>query len=187
MDEQEMILAEMRALEEARMGGFATTSERNKAIAEAYVKGENAPTLAKRFAISRQRIWQILEVQGVEAHYKLRPKADEILEYIVASQAINLEQVARGVGMPAHSIRTRLRGHPRWPEVRDMMRTWRKAKTRSALRELVMQNYHKLVASLGRPAKLPEMASVGIHTQTLYRLYGDKYVSKFREDVGEVS
>lgn len=187
MEEYERILAEMAARKEARMGGFATTQERNRAIAEAYVKGETAPEIAKRFAVSRQRIWQILERQGIEAHYKLRPKADEILEYIVASQATNLEEVARGVEMPAHSIRTRLRGHPQWPGIRSQMREWRKAKTRTALRKSVMENYHKLKESLGRPAKLPEMATVGIYTQTLFRLYGAKYVTKFREDVGEVS
>jgi hypothetical protein len=191
MEEHERIMAEFQAqreeLRKAQLGGFATTEERNREIAAAYAMGENAPALAKRFAVSRQRIWQILEKQGVQAHYKLRPKADEILEYIAGEQATNLEQVAAAIRMPAHSIRTRLHGHPRWPDIRESMRVWRKEKNRRGLRGLVMQNYHKLKESLGRPASIKEMASVGIFTNTLYRLYGSKYVSKFREDVGEVS
>lgn len=187
MEEHERILAELKATEAARMGGFATTAERNAAMAAEYRAGTNSVELAKKFAISRQRVWQILQRQNVEAHHRSRMSADEILDIIVAEQLGTLRSVGERVGMRPHNVRSRIRHHPRWPAIREQMRPWRRERTRQGLRKWAMETYRNLVQSLGRPASLEEMHGVSIFKQTLFRIYGTNYVRKFREDIGEVS
>lgn len=187
MDEYEAMLATQRELAEARMGGFATTADRNAHIVQAYGEGLNSGQLAKQYRVSRQRVWQILKRAGVVSHTKRIPDADSLTALILDQKLGSITELAKVTGHSSHRLRARLNQSPAWPEVRQQMRTFRMATSRVLLRERLMNTYRGLVAELGRPATIAEMTGRGIFTAALYRVYGANYISKFRTDAGEVS
>lgn len=187
MQEYEQIMEEARALRDARLGGFASTAERNDAIAAEYLTGSLSPEIAKRYRISRQRVWQILKTRGIKPAYKTMASGDAIIDFIVENALPTIEAAAAAMNTTANRIRARVSRCPRWIDTRRQMREWRMDGRKVALRNRVLEDYRKLKAELGRPATIQEMGSAKIFTTTLYRIYGSNYVSKFRGEVGEVS
>jgi hypothetical protein len=187
MLEHEQILEAIKAKQTARMGGFATTKERNAAIAEEYEKGSLSPAIAAKYAISRQRVWQILKARGVEPKFKTVASGEEIIRAIEENQLLSIELVAAYFSTTPNRIRDRVSRHSAWPDVRRKMREWRKESRRVVSRAMVILEYRALAERLGRPASIKEMVEAKIFTATLSRIYGNNYVKKFREDVGEVS
>lgn len=171
----------LKVTEAKRLGGYATTAERNEAIAQAYRDGAISPEIAARFGITRQRVWQILKRRGVAAHYRMAPSAEALLELIEASHMTRLQDVSDATGMSVANLRTRLKKHPRWPEVRQQMMRWRATQREIATHRRVVTTYRSLERELGHIPSLKEMSKAGIHTTTLSRIYGTSYVRKFRE------
>lgn len=186
MDEFEAMLRKQEELASARLGGFATTAERNASIVDEYKAGANSNQIAKKYAISRQRVWQILKQRDVVPHSKLAPDAETIFAVAQSDCIGTIRGLATRMNVTMSVVRSRLRRSERWPEMRKELSTLRLEASRRVLRERTLNTYRAFVATLGRPASIKEMAQCRIYATTLQRLYGAKYVSKFREDVGEV-
>lgn len=190
MDEEillyEAMLQEQEAIAKARMGGFATTADRNAAIVASYNGGMNSGQLSRQYRVSRQRIWQILGRAGVVSHTKRTPDHATLSALVTEHRVGSLADLSRLVGCTPSRVRGSLRRHPAWDAVRREMRAHRVAKAQEVLRGSVAETYRGLVATLGRPATIDEMIAHGIFTATLFRLYGNNYIRKFREEMGEV-
>lgn len=187
MDEYEAMLREQEEIAKARMGGFATTTDRNAAIVASYNGGMNSGQLSRQYRLSRQRIWQILKRAGTASHTKRTPDPATLAALIVEQQVGTLGELSAVTGHTTSRLRSSLRRHPDWTAIRGQMRQHRIAKSRHLLRGAVEIAYRNLCAELGRPATIPEMKAHGIFTTTLFRLYGHNYIRKFREAMGEVS
>lgn len=187
MDEYEAMLQAQRELAATRMGGFETTADRNSHIAQQYLSGLNSRQIADQLRVSRQRVWQILKRAGVQSHAKRLPGAEALVALVRDGRYGSIPELAKATGHSPSRLRTRLNKHPEWPEVRQQMRQFRQDSSKSILRERMINTYRALAAELGRPASIAEMTARGIFTAALYRVYGTNYITKFREEVGEVS
>lgn len=186
MDEYEAMLREQEEIAKARMGGFATTADRNAAIVAAYNGGVNSGQLSRQYRVSRQRIWQILGRAGIVSHSKRTPDHMALAAMVTEHRVGSFADLSRLTGCTPSRVRKSLRRHPAWDVVRQEMRAHRIAKARAASRASVEEAYRGLVATLERPATIDEMIGHGIFTATLFRLYGNNYIRKFREAMGEV-
>ena len=175
-----------RKRSEPRLCGFPSTLERNAAIVQEYKGGLNSGQIAKKYGISRQRVWQILRRYDVMPHHKLLPSAEELVAIIHSDRVGSIGKLSAMTGVTLSRLTFHLRRHPEWPSHRATMRTYRTQNHREVLREKTRNIYRALVAELGHPANIEEMKSRRIFPATLQRIYGERYVSKFREDMGEV-
>jgi len=180
--EYEQLMRENRP----KLRAYASNAERNAAVVEAYKQGAQSTALAKQFGVSKQRIWQILKRHGVTAHYRMVPPPEELVRIIEAHRIASVRELSAHMSITPSRLTSALRRHPEWATYRTKMRAYRTERTRAVLRGRLHAIYRELVAELGRGATIKEMVSSRIYTATLHRLYGERYISKFREDVGEV-
>jgi len=169
-----------------KLGEYASSADRNAAVIAAYQQGAQSTALAKQFGVSKQRIWQILKRHGVKAHYQMVPPPEELVRIIDADRIASVRELSAHMAITPSRLTSALRRHPDWPVYRAKMRVNRTERKRVVLRERVHAIYRDLTATLGRPATIQEMVANRIYTATLHRLYGERYISKFREDMGEV-